>query len=116
MRQPELFERSPEARTVVEPSESATDALVRAAKRTDVDPLSRETRVQDVVDGDALDQLFGDARPRTVERETRPRPLGPRVRDHAPRGRSLSVTVSVLTVTVADRSVRRIGAPGPAQV
>jgi hypothetical protein len=63
MRQPELFERSPEARTVVEPSESATDALVRAAKRTDVDPLSRETRVQDVVDGDALDQLFGDARP-----------------------------------------------------
>jgi len=63
MHQLELFERSPDARTVVEPSESATDALVRAARRTDVDPLDRENRVQDVVDGDALDQLFGEARP-----------------------------------------------------
>jgi len=60
MRQPQLFERSPDARTVVEPSESATNALVRAARRTDVDPLAREDQVQDVVDGDALDQLFGN--------------------------------------------------------
>jgi len=63
MSPPEVFERSPDARTVVEPSESATDALVRAARRTDVDPLARENRVQDVVDGDALDQLFGTAHP-----------------------------------------------------
>jgi hypothetical protein len=63
MRQLELFERSPDARTVVEPSESATDALVRAARRTDVDPLARDDRVQDAVDGDALDRLFGQARP-----------------------------------------------------
>jgi hypothetical protein len=63
MSQPELFERSPDARTVVEPSESATDALVRAARRTDVDPLARDDRVHDVVDGDALDRLFGQAQP-----------------------------------------------------
>jgi len=62
MRQPELFERPADARTVVEPEESATDALVRAARRTDVDPLARDNRVHDVVDGDALDRLFAQPR------------------------------------------------------
>ena len=53
-------DREPAARTVVEPSESTTVALVRAAKQADVDLSGPGVWVQVVVDGDALDRLFLD--------------------------------------------------------
>jgi hypothetical protein len=53
-------DRQPAARTVVEPPESTTDALLRAAKQADVDLSGPGAWVQDLVDGDALDRLFLD--------------------------------------------------------
>lgn len=53
-------DRPPAAQTVVEPSESTTDALVRVAGQAGVDLSGRGAWVQDVVDGDALDRLFLD--------------------------------------------------------
>lgn len=53
-------DREPAARTVVEPSESTTAALVRAAGQAGVDLSGPGAWVQDVVDGDALDRLFLD--------------------------------------------------------
>jgi hypothetical protein len=51
-------DRSPDARVVVDPDESTTDALVRAAEQADVDLAGPGAWVQDLVDGHALDHLF----------------------------------------------------------
>jgi len=60
-------DREPTARTVVEPSESTTAALVRAAGQAGVDLSGPGAWVQDVVDGDALDRLFLDPENGTSE-------------------------------------------------
>ena len=54
----ELPNRSPDASTTVEPGESTTDALARLAERVDADLTRTDPRLQDVVDGNALDRLF----------------------------------------------------------
>jgi hypothetical protein len=56
-------DRQPDARVVVEPDESTTEALVRAAKRAGVDLAGPGAWVQDLVDGHALDRLFLDPDP-----------------------------------------------------
>lgn len=71
MAQSDLFERSPDARTAVESSESTTEAIFRAADRAGVDPLARDDRLHDVVDGDAVDQLFSTAGSDSGSAETR---------------------------------------------
>jgi hypothetical protein len=58
-------DRPPDARVVVEPGESTTDALVRAAERAGVDLAGPGAWVQDVVDGHALDRLFLHREPET---------------------------------------------------
>jgi len=55
--------RPPDARVVVEPDESTTDALVRAAEQAGVDLTGPGAWVQDLVDGHALDRLFLDCDP-----------------------------------------------------
>ncbi|PSP51215.1 hypothetical protein BRC67_07905 [Halobacteriales archaeon QH_3_68_24] len=54
----ELPNRSPDASTTVEPGESTTDALARLAERVGADLTRTDPRLQDVVDGNALDRLF----------------------------------------------------------
>jgi|GEM_PF-1365106 len=56
-------ERPPDASVAVEPDESTTDALVRAAERAGVDLAGPGAWVQDLVDGHALDRLFLDPDP-----------------------------------------------------
>jgi hypothetical protein len=58
-------ERPPDARVVVEPTESTTDALVRAAEQADIDLAGPGAWMQDLVDGHALDRLFLDHDPET---------------------------------------------------
>jgi len=54
----ELPNRYPDASTAVEPGEPTTDALVRLAERVGVEVTETDPRLQDVVDGSALDRLF----------------------------------------------------------
>jgi len=58
-------DRAPDARVVVEPGESTTDALVRAAEQAGVDFEGSGPWVQDLVEGHALDRLFLDPDPGT---------------------------------------------------
>mgnify|MGYP000436380471 CR=1 FL=1 len=51
-------DRQPDARVAIESGESMTDALMRAAKKTEADLTGPGAWMQDLVDGHALDRLF----------------------------------------------------------
>jgi len=63
-------DRQPDARVVVEPDESTTDALVRAAEKAEVDLTGPGAWVQDLVDGHALDRLFLEPDPESEGQAT----------------------------------------------